>query len=162
MRSSITYTLFNTIIQILYWIINLLMRFAVMTSLQYYHCLPTLFNVFLQLCFEVTLPIILCPGTWDRETWRTDVKPRIIKYYLNLRMLNFRNSEPDFFFFHLFKLQLAILSAAVNVQPFSNLGPDVSNWATRKWKMTEAGIASISLGQHSIACSPLPHFLHIL
>lgn len=50
---------------------------------------------------------------------------------LSLRMLNFRNSEPDFFF-NLFKLQLAILSAAVTVQPFSNLDPDVSNWATRK------------------------------
>lgn len=49
---------------------------------------------------------------------------------LSLRMPNFRNSEPDFFY--LFKLQLAILSAAVTVQPFSNLDPDVSNWTARK------------------------------
>lgn len=34
-----------------------------MISLQYYHCLPTLFHVCLQLSFEVTLPVILCPGT---------------------------------------------------------------------------------------------------
>lgn len=67
-------------------------------------------------------------------------------------MPNFRSWEPDFF--HVFKSQLAILSAAVNVQPFSNLDPDVPRWATRKWKMTEARIASISPGQHSIACGP--------
>lgn len=86
----------STVIQILYWIINLLMRFTVMISLQYCHCLPTSITVSLQLCFEVTIPSILYTGTWDRENWRRVVKPRT-KYCLN-RMPNFRCLEPDLFF----------------------------------------------------------------